>query len=267
MRLLYQSMTPVEHLTHYSDALKKHAKKSCLPDTQVDFKGVQEGFFEGSSPTEIYRYPYLKHRILSTIIENGRQAQADGYDAFILGSFSEPYLAELRSLLSIPVVSMVESCCMTASSLGDMFAFVCLSKVNTRRVKAIVTKHGMLSRVSGWYALPVPFEENQLNASFANPDALIAAFTQAATQAAEDGADVVIPSEGVMTEVLHFSGVKTIAGATVMDSVGATMTYAEMLVHLMKRSGLTMGRKWSYQQPSPEMLALLDNNLNNHRKG
>jgi len=259
MRLLYQSMTPVEHLTNYADALKKHAKKSCSPDTQVDFKGVQESFFEGSSPTEIYRYPYLKHRILSTIIENGRQAQADGYDAFILGSFSEPYLAELRSLLSIPVVSMVESCCMTASSLGDMFAFVCLSKVNTRRVKAIVAKHGMLSRVSGWYALPVPFEEN--------PDALITAFTQAATQAAEDGADVVIPSEGVMTEVLHFSGVKTIAGATVMDSVGATMTYAEMLVHLMKRSSLTMGRKWSYQQPSPEMLALLDNNLNNHSKG
>ena len=44
MRLLYQSMTPVEHLTNYADALKKHAKKSCSPDTQVDFKGVQESF-------------------------------------------------------------------------------------------------------------------------------------------------------------------------------------------------------------------------------
>ena len=257
MRLLYQSMTPVHALPNYAEALQKHAGQLCSPGTEVVLNGMPARFFEGSSPTEVYRYPYAKHRIASEVIEIGRRAEAEGYDAYVLGSFSEPFLTELRSVLQIPVVSMAESCALVACSLAEQFAFVSLSAISARRLKSIVKKHGLESRVSGFHALAEPVNEHALNASFSDPRQLIANFTAAANEAIDAGADLVIPAEGVMTEVLFFGGLRSVAGATVMDCVGATLCQAEMLVNLQQRGGMGVGRRWAYPRPPEEMLERL----------
>lgn len=253
MKIFYQSMTPVHDLAGYANALIQHGHSLC-PEVQLTLNGLPAAYFEGSSPTEMYRYPYLKHKITSAVLDLGRRAEKDGYDAFVLGSFSEPFLSELRSVLQIPVTSMAESSTLVACSLGERFAYVSLNKVSARRVKTIIDKHGVGDRVSGYYALPRPVTEHELNASFANPHDLVANFKEAAQLAIDDGADVVIPAEGVLTEVLHAAGVRTLDRATVMDSVGATLCHTQMLVQLSQRGGLKVGRRWTWQTPPEDLM-------------
>lgn len=255
MRIYYQSMTPLHALPGYVNSLAAHVKAVCPADTEVQFHGIDEAYFEGSSPTEVYRYPYLKHRILGGVVERGREAQAQGFDCFVLGSFSEPYLTELRSVLDIPVISMAESAALLACSFAPKFAFVSLSTISARRLSAIIEGHGLVSRVSGFHALSTPVNEPQLEAAFADPAQVVTLFRQTALEAVAQGADAVIPAEGVISEVLHGAGVRQIDGATVVDSIGATLLYANMLVQAQRHSGMGVGRRWGYLRPTPAMLS------------
>ncbi len=260
MKIFYQSMTPVGDLAGYASALQQHAALLC-PQAELRLNGMPAALFEGSSPTEVYRYPYAKHKIASAVLDIARQVEKEGYDAFVLGSFSEPFLPELRSILDIPVTSMAESSALVACSLADKFAFVSLSAVSARRLKPIIDKHGLGARVCGFHALPRPVNEHALNAAFDDSAALVANFTEAARVAIDGGADLVVPAEGVLTEVLFFAGVRAIDGATVMDCVGATLCHTEMLVNLQRRGGLGVGRRWAWLKPPAARLERIDGDL------
>jgi hypothetical protein len=103
----------------------------------------------------------------------------------------------------------------------------------------------------------VQTDEAELDAAFDAPADIIARFTAVAEQAVAAGADVVVPAEGVLNEVLHANGVKSIGGATILDCVGASLLYAEMMIALRRRLATGPGRRWSYARPSPELLAEL----------
>lgn len=126
------------------------------------------------------------------------------------------------------------------------------------RVRRLVRLRGLGGQVSGIHGFPVQTDEAALNAAFDAPAPLIQTFTAVAEQAVAAGADVVVPAEGVLNEVLHANGVKAIGGATVLDCVGASLLYAEMMVALRCRLGTGVGRRWSYVKPPADLLAELE---------
>lgn len=256
MRLWYQSMAPIRHLTHYTDALSRHVATACSPGVEVVFNGATEEPYIGRTPADLLRYPYAKHVLGEEAIGYALRAEREGFDAIILGSFSEPFLPEIRSLLSIPVISMPESAMLLACSLAESFALIALGPPNVIRVKRTVRKHGMEARVSGVHAFAEQWDEAGLNAALKEPARLIQSFTEVARRAIAEGADLVIPAEGVLNEVMHLHGVREIDGATVMDCVGAALLNAEMQVHAQRRLGLGVGRRWA-MRPPPEILARL----------
>jgi Asp/Glu/hydantoin racemase len=258
MRIWYQSMTQVKTLTHYSAALNQHAKRVCSEGVEVVFNGVTEQRYHGRMPAEILRYSYAKLVLQTEVIEFCRQAEREKFDAVILGSFSEPYLQEIRSLLNIPVVSMPECALLVACSMAEQFALITLAPANVRRLKALVRRHGLDSRISGYHALENHVDEADLNTALTRPAQVIADFTAAARMAVAAGADLVVPAEGILNLVLHGNGVNTIEGATVQDCVGVAFLYAELLVNLKRRVGLGPGRRWAYAMPPPDLLAQLD---------
>lgn len=67
------------------------------------------------------------------------------------------------------------------------------------------------------------------------------------------GCDVIIPAEGVVNTVLVRNRVHAIDDTPVLDSYGSVLAFAEMLVRLRQRSGLSVGRQGRYAQP-PEPL-------------
>lgn len=254
IRIWYQSMAPLAGLSGYVDTLRRHAKQACGEGVEVVFNGASEEPYRGHMPTDILKYPYVKHVLQTEAIAFCRQAECDGFDAVVLGSFSEPFLAEIRSLLEIPVISMPESVLLVACSLAEQFALVSLTPASVRRVQALVRRHGIESRVCAIQSLTKPVNESDLDAAFAAPQAIVADFTAVAEQAVGAGADVVIPAEGVLNEVLYANGVRNVLGATVMDCVGAALLYAELQIKLKRRLGMGVGRRWAYAKPPAELL-------------
>lgn len=254
MRIWYQSMAPLAGLSAYVDALQRHARQAC-PEIEVVFNGASEEPYRGHMPTDILKYPYVKHVLQAEAIEFCLRAERDGFDAVVLGSFSEPFLVEIRSLLDVPVVSMPESALLCACSLAEQFALVSLTPASARRVRSLVRRHGIESRVGTIDSLSKPVNESDLDAAFAAPDSIIADFTAVAEQAVGAGADLVIPAEGVLNEVLHRHGIHSVLGATVMDCVGVALLYAELQINLKRRLGIGVGRRWTYAKPPAELLA------------
>jgi hypothetical protein len=80
------------------------------------------------------QYRYLEFLDTSEVIENGLKAQADGYDALLIGNFFQPGLHELRELLSIPVLGLAESSVSMACLMGPTFSLINVNPKFNRRI-------------------------------------------------------------------------------------------------------------------------------------
>jgi len=74
---------------------------------------------EGASPMP---WPVPESRAL--VVDKARKSQEAGFDAIVIGCCADPFLADLRRALSIPVVGLTESFCMTAKSRGKVSVMV-----------------------------------------------------------------------------------------------------------------------------------------------
>ena len=78
---------------------------------------------------------------------------------------------------------------------------------------------------------------------FEEPAPLIAAFEAAAHRALDAGADVLIPGQMVLAEILWQQGVRRIEGAPVVDALAAVLKSAELLAELRRDSGVWHTRR------------------------
>jgi Asp/Glu/hydantoin racemase len=254
MKIWYQSLAPIRSLPNYTAALAAHALEACGESTTIRFNGVNEARYGGRMPAEVHRYPYAKLMLQKDSIEFAIDAEREGFDAFVIGSFSEPFLQETRSVLEVPVVSLAEASMLAACSLGEQFALVSLSPSYARRLRGVVRRHGLEARLSGAYSLQTHRDEAAVDREFAAPDELIADFTAVAQRAIDEGADVVIPAEGLLSEVLYAQGVRSIASAAILDCVGLTLLNAGMMIQARARLKQTVSRRWSYQRPDAGLI-------------
>jgi allantoin racemase len=254
MRIWHQSMTVLEEYGFYAETIDRHARAAVAPDTEVVLHGLRAGTYGGLAPAELLKYPYPYHVILNQALENCFQAQRQGFDAVALASYSEPFLREARSLVDIPVASLAESTLLVGCSMARHLALVSITPEVVRMTWDVIHKHGLEKRVSGIYTLDPPIDEQGLAAAFGEPAAFIAAFERTATRAIEEGADLIVPAEGVFAELLWANAVRRVGRVSVMDSLGTLFMYAELLVNLRRRSGLEVGRRWEYSRPEPDVL-------------
>jgi allantoin racemase len=98
-------------------------------------------------------------------------------------------------------------------------------------------------------------DEPALARAYADPAPVIASFTATAERLVARGADVIIPAEGVLAELLMRHGVREIAGAPVMDVFAVTWTYALMQIRLWSKTGLRVGRSWHHRRDDPAIVA------------
>jgi hypothetical protein len=124
-------------------------------------------------------------------------------------------------------------------------------------MRGVVQHHGVQSRMVGIFALTKERDEADVNAAFLAPDEIISEFKTAARLAIAAGADLVIPSEGLLSELLYENGVNTVDGATVLDSVGAALLKTEMLVNAKRRLGMGVSRSGAYAKAPDELLTQL----------
>jgi allantoin racemase len=256
MRIWHQSMAPLGEFGQYAALLDDHMRQMASAGTIVTVHGAAPGSYLGRPPAEILKYPYAKHLIQSQAIENCLKAEREGYDAVAFATFGDPYLTECRSVVGIPVSSMVESSLLVGCSMAGQMALVTLSPGNVQRVHDLVRRHGLSSRVSSVVALEPRVTESDLVGLLdqGNANELVSNFTTVAQRAVHTGADLIIPAEGALNEVLFRNGCHHVGDVAVMDILAVLLGYSELLVQLQGRSGLTVGRRWTYPRPSAELI-------------
>ncbi len=257
MRIWHQSAAPLATMGAYAERVQRHVRDVVAADTDVVYHGVDATAYGGLPPAAVLKYPYARQLVLGTIVERCIQAEREGFDAVAIASFSDPFVREARSVVDIPVVSMAESSMLLACSASRRFGLVTLTPENVWRVREMVERHGLEKRVSGVNALEPRTTEKDLVAGFDAPARVIAAFEAAAQRAVGDGAELVIPAEGVLNELLYENRVQRIAQVPVLDCVGATFLHAELMVRMRRATGLSIGRAWDHARPDDVMLQAL----------
>jgi Asp/Glu/hydantoin racemase len=254
-RIWHQSVNELDDLAVYKRALETHAAEVLGGTAQVIVHGMPSGTYDGLSATHVLGNAYAYHRALGRVIENAIEAERQGFDAFVIGSFSEPFLREIRSAVDIPVASLTESALLVGCSLGKYLALISNAPAVQWMTKTAVDKHGLGARVLDVVSLDPALEEPALAAAYADPAPIIANFTSAAERLVARGADVIIPAEGVLAELLVRHGLREVAKAPVIDVFAVMWTFAMMQVQLWSKTGLRVGRSWHHRRDDAALVA------------
>ena len=256
-RLWHQSMAPLDLFRPYADQLASRLPVHLTQETSVTLHGVTAEAYLGRPPGGVLRYPYGRLVVEQQIIRACLSAENEGYDAVVLATFSDPLLREARSAVELPVLSMLESALLAGCVFARRVVVLVLSRSAEPRMNELVAEHSLGDRVVV-RGLNRSTSETELLRLLEGEEAaeLVAAAQETVADAVRSGADLVIPGEGMLNEVLVKAGVSTMAGAPVMDAMAVVFAHAQMIVRL-HRSGLAPGRIWSYPRPDDELLAAL----------
>lgn len=257
VRIWHQSVNELEHLGVYREALEAHAAEVLGSEAEVVVHGMPTGTYGGVSPTALLGNAYAYHRVLGRIVDNAVAAEREGYDAFVIGSFSEPYLREMRAAVDVPVASLTEAGILVGCSLGRYVGLVSNAPAVQWMTRTAVDKHGLGARVLDVVSLDPALDEPALAEAYRDPAPVVANFTAAAERLVARGADVIIPAEGVLAELLCRHGLREVGGASVMDVFGVAWAYALMQARLFRTTGLRVGRAWHHRRDDPALVQRL----------
>lgn len=239
----------------YASTLVQHADRLQFENVAVKMHGLRPGTYRDLAAIDAIKYPYLERINEDQVIEACLTAANEGYDAVAVGCFFDPALQVLRSIVDIPVVSLAESCMTVATSVGRTFGLVTLCPDESGHLHSLARSYGFESRLAGIEGLTPGIDEFALeDTGGAAAREVVARFAQACRLLADQGAEVVIPGDGVLNEFLIRTGITQSAGLPVMDALGVLFHHAAMMVRLRRASGLETSRAHFYARPPQHMV-------------
>jgi len=250
MKIWHQSFTDLDRLPGYANMLAEVARRVCSIDTVVDLHGLFAGTYpEAVAPVELGRYRWTQEMNQFQVVENCLRAEREGYDAVAISSFGDQGLELVRSLVDIPVVASTETALLVSSTMGRRPGLLTLDGAMVRLIERLVANYGFRDRVAGVDQLQPQLTEHDLDPGFSGSAELVERFRANARRLIAKGADVLIPAEGVVNCLMVRNGLEEVDGVPVLDSFGAVLAMAEMLVHLRQRTGLSVSRSGAYAKP------------------
>ncbi|MCM2250937.1 MAG: aspartate/glutamate racemase family protein [Ramlibacter sp.] len=257
MKIWYQSTLNFAHTPNYEKALAAHFRRVASPGTEVVLNGRKTAFGSDLGGDDVYGSPVMYHAVvLPAFIRSLLAAEQAGADAFVVASFSEPILAELRSLATMPVISMTEASFMAAAMSAPKVGFVTLNKMVVPFIEKSISLHKWKDRVTGIHLIEGEVSEAELDTKFPEPGPYLDRLTAGTREAIAAGAQVVIPAEGVLAVMAAENGLREVDGVPIIDAIGTPILFAEMAVALKRRTGLAQSRA-AYRLPSADARALL----------
>lgn len=249
MRLWHQSRTELDRLPAYREAMADHFTKVAEPETTIHLHGMMPGTYVSEYPGRDAPYIYFAFLHSLQILNNVRQAEAEGYDAFLLMNLPETVHEEAQTLVDIPVVAYGQAAMYAAAMLGRRFAIVAMIQELLPLYESHIVRYGMTSRAQAvrWLGL----DHGGVFSGFENPMPVIDAMEARAKELASEGVDVIIPGEAPLAAVLAKAGVSQLAGLTIVDALGVTVKFGESMVKLAVTSGQRPARGSYYTDTPP----------------
>jgi len=245
-RIWYQSLTDPDADEPYFARLGRYLRSVSSP-------GCEEVF--GIQPGARYLHPITEFRCAARVIANALTAQQQGYDAFVIGHFQEPGLAEARSAVPIPVIGLGEATMLHACTLGRKIGLVTINPVFVPYHEDQIARHGLQRRVIAVQALHA--QTGQFNRAFEDEReyrSLREAFVGQAEPMLKLGIDVIIPAGGY--PMLLFSREQSFAvgGAAVLNGLPVAVAAAETAIGLRRLNGTGTSRRTAYALPPSEVV-------------
>lgn len=252
MRIWHQGFIDLSTVPAYEPALQRHFAAVCRPDTEVVVHGMPAGIYTGTSPAEVARHAYISGLYTNQLTNNALQAEHEGYDAMLIGIIQSIGLRESRTIVDIPVTGYGESAMHLACMLGRKFSILAFNRDLFDQLEDDIRLFGLESRAAPMQLLELDYAA--VSRGFDEPGPLVAAFEAGARRAIAAGADVLIPGQMILAEILWQNGAHRIDGVPVIDALGVTAKMAETFVDLARVSNLTHSRRGFWGARPPEDL-------------
>jgi len=255
MKLWYQSLTRESAWPDYNKALAQMLASAKGEGTQIHIQGIRNRGGIGD------QFRYLEFIETIEVLENARQAEKEGFDAFLIGNIADPGLRQAREAVNIPVLGLCETSVHTACYLGASFGIVTSNDKHRATIEENLARYRMERRLSGIRLMNVQ-RLVDLNRGFvekAMADDLLSRFRTAADALVEDGAEVIIPGVGVVAALLGTNNVQSLAkGAIVLNGVTTLLKAGEMVVQMERLAGQRLtSRRAAYARPPENQMAEL----------
>jgi len=221
----------------WEELTKKELSKAARADTKIDVVGLKKG------PVSI-ECEYDEVFAALELIEKVKEAERNGYDAVLIGCFTDPCIYAAKEAVKIPVVAPAEASMAISSILGEKFSVI-LPKIIGRGAYGIVKRqaktYGFESKLASVRSIKIHVLD-----FIKMREELKAAILEEAKKAIDlDGADTIILGCGGMIGIAK--EVQETIKIPVVDPIMAALKFAEMVVD-MKISH----SKIAYPTPPPK---------------
>jgi len=191
-------------------------------------------------------YHYYEHLVTHDVLNQVRRAEAEKFQAVIIGCFYDPGLREARELVSIPVVGPAESTMLVACTLGHKFSILVGRRKWIPKMESNARMYGLGERLASIRPLGIRViemlpEQKRLKQSAAREG-------RAAVD--EDGAEVIVM--GCTMESGFADELSRALGVPVLDPVVTSWKFAEMQADMYSSLGISHCKAYGYESPPKE---------------
>ncbi len=144
---------------------------------------------------------------------------------------------------------------LVACSLGHRFGLVSLEESQQAQHEELARAYGLSDRLAAVAPMHPPVDEYMLEADETSSRPFVRLFEDACARLVAAGAEVVIPGDGFLNEMVWRTGLRSAAGVPVLDALGTLFHHAAFMTGLRSRLGTGVSRALHYAKPPPEMLA------------
>jgi allantoin racemase len=249
MKIWHQSLTTIDRVPQYRDAIMIHVSRITRPDVEVVLHGVTEETYPTHYPGIFITHAYLQNLHREQFVRAALMAEKAGYDAMFIATIPDVGLLEARTLVDIPVVGYGQASFHMASMLGDCIGVVNFLAPLADELRQNAARYGLGGKLGPIVQTDIGFDS--ILAGFKDPQPVIDSFIRAAESAISEGADVIVPGEGPMNVFLATHGISRIGDVPIVDSFGAGIKMCESLADLKRVSGVYMTRKGYFNAKPP----------------
>src|SRR3954466_15613282 len=247
-KLWFQGATDRQFMAPYIAKVEAHLKSILDPDFSATF--------HTTTPPATTTHAVTEYRIGRNLIKHAVEAERQGYAAMAITHFQDAGLAEVKSVVDIPVLGLGETTLFHSLTLGRKLGLVTINPIFIPWHEDQVVRYGIQSRVVGVRAVPATVGD--FIDAFASPKGLAKLtplWERECRILLDAGADVIVPAGGLPMMLFGSERGANIDGAPIVNGVTLVAKTAELAVRLREQAGMfAVSRRSNYVKPPEKAL-------------
>jgi len=203
--------------------------------------------FNTTTPPVTTTHAVTEFRAARNFIRNAVEAERQGYDAMAITHFQDAGLAEVKSVVDIPVLGLGETTMFYACTLGRKLGLVTINSAFIPWHEDQVIRYGLQQRVIGVRAVDADITD--FMDAFSTKEGfekLRPKWERECRALLAAGADVIVPAGGLPMMLYAAAPGANFEGAPIVNGVTVIAKYAEAAVRLRKIGAAGVSRRSNF---------------------